>query len=90
MEPGMLTCFILQDEMELVRLLQRLRGNHDLVVQHLVEFGAHWATQQHLRLNTDEGGFNCRSLSSGKTLPVPVYHVSERALLYLQGFVNTP
>lgn len=41
---ALFTCFILQDQVKLIRLLERFRGNDYLLVQHLVKFRTDWPT----------------------------------------------
>lgn len=42
------TCFILQDEVIFICLLERIRGNDYLLIQHLMKFWTNWPTQQNL------------------------------------------
>lgn len=44
----LLTCFVLQNEVKFIRLLEGFRWNQNLLVQHLMKFGTNRATQQHL------------------------------------------
>lgn len=38
------TCFVLQNEVEFIRLLEGFRWNQNLLIQHLVKFGTNRAT----------------------------------------------
>lgn len=65
------TCFILQDEVKLIRLLKGIWGNNYLLIQHLVKFRTNWTTKQNLLHKT----IFISSSSRYSKLPQPGYHL---------------